>query len=165
MLKQSRFLLAFFLACLVSVASKAAAQSSSAGSNDENSAVRKILSGLSAADRAGDLAAVLSHYAEDAVLLPPNSAPLAGRTGVRSFYETGFQRFRFEVSFDADEIHLAGEWAFAQGFINGQFIPKGEGAARKLHEKYLMVLHRENLAWKIYRLIWNASGPPAPAAK
>src|SRR2546423_6174126 len=164
--KQSRLLLVFFLACLVALASKAAPQSSPAGSDEDNFAVRRVLSGLSAADRAGDLAAVLSHYAEDAVLLPPNSAPLAGRTGVRSFYETGFQRFRFEVSFDADEIHLAGEWAFAQGFINGQFIPKGEGAARKLHEKYLMVLHRENDAWKIYRLIWNASEPPAaPAAK
>src|SRR2546423_1888653 len=141
--KQSRLLLVFFLACLVALASKAAPQSSPGASDEDNFAVRRVLSGLSAADRAGDLTAVLLHYTDDAVLLPPNTAPLAGQTGVRSFYEAGFQRYRFEVSFDADEIHVSGEWAFAQGFINGQLIPNGEGTRRKLHEKYLMVLRRE----------------------
>jgi uncharacterized protein (TIGR02246 family) len=138
-------------------------QAGSSGASD--AAVREVLSGLGAADKAADVAAVLNHYADDAMLLPPNAPVLSGQGGVRSFYEAAFQRFRFEVSFDADEIHVSGEWAFAQGFINGQFIPKGEGAPRKLHEKYLMVLHRGKDGWKIYRLIWNASEPPLSAPK
>ena len=162
----------FLLPCLISAlafAPQAAAQSRShaAGNSAEESAVRKVLAGLSAADKSGDMAAVLSHYADDAMILPPNAPVLAGQAGVRSFYEILFNNFRVDdVSFDADEIHVAGDWAFAQGFINGLLTPKSEGMpARKLHEKFLIVLHRQNSAWKIYRIIWNSSEPASPPAK
>jgi uncharacterized protein (TIGR02246 family) len=160
----------FLFLCLISAlafASRAAARSHAAGNSAEESAVRKVLSGLSAADKSGDMAAVLSHYADDAMILPPNAPVLAGQSGVRSFYEILFNNFRVDdVSFDADEIHVAGDWAFAQGFINGLLTPKSEGTpARKLHEKFLIVLHRQSSAWKIYRFIWNSSEPPSPPAK
>jgi uncharacterized protein (TIGR02246 family) len=144
-----------------------AAQSQTVANSAKESAVRKALSGLSSADKAGDITAVLSHYAEDAMILPPDAPVLAGQAGVRSFYETMFQLFRVDnVSFDADEIHITGDWAFAQGFINGQLTPKNEGTPpRKLHEKFLMVLRSEEGAWKIYRIMWNSSEPPSLPAK
>ena len=167
MTQRASVLLILSLSSVFAFASRAAAQSLAAPNSAEESAVRKVLSGLSAADKAGDMAAVLSHYADDAMLLPPNAPVLAGQSGVRGFYEILFQNFRVDdVSFDADEIHVAGKWAFAQGFINGQLTPKSEGApARKLHEKFLMVLHQEKNAWKIYRIIWNGSEPPPTAPR
>jgi ketosteroid isomerase-like protein len=156
-----------FLVSAPAFASQTATQSKTPAVSAEESAVRNALSGLGAADKAGDMAAVLNHYADDAMILPPNAPVLAGQSGVRSFYEILFNNFHVDdVSFDADEIHVAGDWAFAQGFINGQLTPKTEGAPpRKLHEKFLMVLHREKNAWKIFRIIWNASEPPQAAPK
>jgi uncharacterized protein (TIGR02246 family) len=166
MRKPARGLFVSFLLICLPVLSLRATQPRTAAGTKEEAAVRKVLSGLGAADGTGDLAAVLSLYAEDAALLPPNSPVLSGQAGVRSFYEPAFQRFHFEVSFDVDEIHVVGDWAFAQGFINGQFISKQESAPpRKLHEKFLMVLHHEKDAWKIYRIIWNASEPPPSTPK
>ena len=87
---------------------EAKSHSGKVGSSADESAVRKVLSGLSAADKAGDLAAALSHYADDAMLLPPNAPMLSGQAGIRSFYEMMFQLFRVDdVSFDADEMHVA----------------------------------------------------------
>ena len=153
------------LTALFLVGQQSAAQARAGSGAD--AAVREVLSGLSAADKAGDMAAVLSRYADDAMVLPPNAPVLVGQPGVRNFYETLFQNFRVaDVSFDADEIHTSGEWAFVQGFINGQLTPKSEGTPpRKLHEKFLMVLHEEKAGWKIFRIIWNSSEPPPTAAK
>jgi uncharacterized protein (TIGR02246 family) len=134
------------------------------GTNDstqDHAAVLNVLAKLSAADRAGDLEAVLRQYADDAILMPPNSASLSGQAGVRTFYEAAFSRFRFEVSFDADEAQVSGDWAFVRGFINGRFVAKNDEAPRKLHEKFIMVLHRQKDAWNIFRIIWNSSEPPA----
>ena len=166
MTKRRRSPFAFVLLAFLFLVGRQAVAQSRAGSSGD-AAVREVLSGLSAADKAGDMAAVLSHYADDAMILPPNAPVLAGQSGVRSFYEILFQNFRVDdVSFDADEIHVARDWAFAQGFINGQLTPKSEGTpARKLHEKFLMVLHHEKNAWKIYRIIWNSSEPPPAAPK
>jgi ketosteroid isomerase-like protein len=127
--------------------------------------VRKVLSGLSAADNAGDLDAVLGHYSDDAILLPPNSTLVVGQPSIRAWYEAGLRRFRFEVNFDADEIQASGDWSYVRGFINGRLVPKGDDAPRKLHEKYIMVLRRHKEGWKIARVIWNASETPAPTTK
>ena len=160
MIKQFRLCCALACILLLSAASIAVSQSTSA----DDGAVRKVLSGLSAADNAGDLNAILSHYSDEAILLPPDGPPLVGQPGVRSFYEPALSRFRFEVSFDADETQVSGDWAFARGFINGRLVPKGEGTPVKLREKYIMVLRRQNGGWKIARLIWNASEPRPRAA-
>lgn len=131
----------------------------------ETAAVAKVLAGLTAADNTGDLDAVVSHYADDAILLPPNSTQVAGQPAIRAWYEEGLHRFRFEVSFDADEIQVSGDLAFVRGLINGRLVPKGEEAPRTLHEKYIMVLRRQKDGWKISRIIWNASEPSPSAPK
>jgi len=149
------------LVCLL----QAAPQVRPAGSTDDVAAVHSVLSGLSAADNAGDLDAVVSHYSEDAVLLPPNAAVVTGQSGIRAWYEQGFRHFHFEVSFDADEIKASGDWAFARGYINGRLNPKADEALIKLHEKFIMVLRRDKEGWKIARLIWNSDESRAAVPK
>jgi len=141
----------------------ARAQERPAGSADDLASVRDVLRGLAAADNADNLDAVVSHYREDAMLLPPNAGAVAGRPAIRVWYEQGFHHFRFEVSFDVEEIQASGDWAFARGYINGQLNPKADEAPVRLHEKYLMVLRRDPGGWKIARLMWN-SDEPRPAA-
>ena len=153
------FALVVLFACVL----QAAPRERLGGSPEDVASVRDVLAGLSSADNSGNLDAVVSHYREDAMLLPPNAGAVAGRPAIRVWYEQGFHHFRFEVSFDVEEIQASGDWAFARGYINGQLNPKADEAPVRLHEKYLMVLRRDPGGWKIARLIWN-SDEPRPAA-
>jgi uncharacterized protein (TIGR02246 family) len=123
-------------------------------------AIRAVTSGIIAADNKGDAAAVIQFYADDAILLPPNGAPVAGKDAIRSRYEEGFRHFRFAISSSSEETHVFGDWAFDRGTTTGKTIPKTDESSRQIHDKYVMILHREsNGAWKIARLIWNTAGP------
>ena len=146
-MKSFRLSCIFFFIALFACVSLAEPQDRAAGSAADRTAVRNVLSGL-------------SHYREDAILLPPNASVVAGRPAIRAWYEQGlFRHFRCEVSFDADETEVSGDWAFARGYINGRLNPKADEPLIKLHEKFTMILRRDQDGWKIARLIWNSDAP------
>jgi uncharacterized protein (TIGR02246 family) len=150
-------LMPVFLCCTAARQATGAGQS---GSPLELEAIRQVISGIIRADNAGDAAAVMSFYADDSVLLPPNDSPVVGKDAIRSRYEEGFRHFRFDISSTSDETRVFGEWAFDRGTTSGRTIPKESDAARQVHDKYVMILHREvNGSWKIARLIWNRAEP------
>jgi uncharacterized protein (TIGR02246 family) len=123
-------------------------------------AIRAVTSGIIAADNTGDAAAVIWFYADDAVLLPPNGAPVVGKDAIRARYEEGFQHFRFAISSSSEETHVFGDWAFDRGTTRGKTIPKADESSRQIHDQYVMILHRQpSGTWKIARLIWNAAEP------
>jgi uncharacterized protein (TIGR02246 family) len=125
-------------------------------------AIQQVTSGIIAADNRGDADAVMQFYADDSVLLPPNDAPVAGKDVIRARYESGFRHFRFAISSSSDETHVFGDWAFDRGTTSGETVPKGAEAPRQIHDKYVMILHRERSgAWKIARLMWNGAEPAA----
>ena len=120
--------------------------------------VESVVRGIIAADNAGDLDAVVAHYADDAVLLPPNGRIVEGKEAIRERYRTGFERFRFEVSITLKETKVSGDWAFNRGVTKGRLVPLAGGEARSLNDQYLMILRRmPDGAWKIARLIWNSA--------
>lgn len=128
-------------------------------------AIRQVTSGIIAADNVGDAEAVVRFYAEDAVLLPPNDSPVVGKAAIRARYKEGFRRFRFDISSTSDETEAFGEWAFDRGTTSGRMVPKGNEAPRKVHDKYVMILHkRADGSWKIARLIWNSAEPATPGS-
>ena len=126
-------------------------------------AIRQVTSGIIAADNTGDAAAVIQFYADDAMLLPPNGAQVAGKDAIRARYEEGFRQFRFAITSTSDETHVFGDWAFDRGTTAGKTVPKGSDPSRQIHDKYVMILQRERGgAWKIARLMWNGADPLAP---
>jgi uncharacterized protein (TIGR02246 family) len=156
---------ALFLASLVILCGRAAlgTQFGRAGQADQPAdlaAIRAVTSGIIAADNKGDAAAVIQFYADDAVLLPPNGPRVAGKGAIRARYEEGFRHFRFAISSSSEETHVFGDWAFDRGTTAGKTIPKTDESSRQIHDKYVMILHREpGGAWKIARLMWNAAEP------
>ena len=135
-------------------------QAGQADQPDDLAAIRAVTSGIIAADNTGDATAVIWFYAEDAVLLPPNGAPVAGKDAIRARYEEGFRHFRFAISSSSEETHVFGDWAFDRGTTAGKTIPKTDKSSRQIHDKYVMILHREpGGTWKIARLMWNAFEP------
>jgi uncharacterized protein (TIGR02246 family) len=144
----------FLFAATLSASTSPSQNQSASG---DHAAAAKVLAGIVAADNAGDLDAVIASYADDAILLPPNDVSVVGKQAIRARYEEGFRHFRFDIVFTADETHIFGDLAFIRGTINGRTVPKGDEPSRKIHDKYIMVLHRQKDGWKIARLIWNAS--------
>ena len=162
MTKSSEIVWLVVLAVLLSLVPghcPAAISATPAGSASDLTAVKKVLAEIVAGDNAGNLDAVLSCYADDAILLPPNNAPVMGKSAIHSRYEDGFRHFRFDIAFTSDEAQVFGDWAFVRGTIQGRTVPKGNEPPRQINDKYIMVLRRQNSGWKIARLIWNSSDP------
>jgi len=161
--KWSVALRAVFLASLLALPGLVAVgtQATVAGQADvaaDLAAIQMVSLGIIAADNAGDAATVIRFYADDAILLPPNDAPVVGKDAIRARYEEGFRRFRFAISSSSDETHVFGDWAFDRGTTVGRTIPRTDEPSRQIHDKYVMILHRESGgAWKIARLMWNAA--------
>jgi uncharacterized protein (TIGR02246 family) len=134
-----------------------------ADSPGDLAAIRQVTSGIIAADNTGEAVAVIRFYAEDAMLLPPNGAQVVGKDAIRARYEEGFRQFRFAISSSSDETHVFGDLAFDRGSTAGKTVPKGSDPSRQIHDKYVMILHRERDGmWKIARLMWNSAEPVVP---
>jgi uncharacterized protein (TIGR02246 family) len=128
--------------------------------------VRRVVDGIIAADNTGDLEAVLSFYAEDAILLPPNGDPIRGIEAIRHHYEELFQNSVLYIRAISRETQVNGDWAFDRGTINGQLLPREDedgkttGEPKTINDKYVMTLHRDGEnGWRITRLIWNSTNP------
>lgn len=129
-------------------------------------AVRRVVDGIIAADNAGDLEAILSFYAEDAILLPPNGDPIRGIEAIRQHYKELFQTSVLYIRAVSRETQVSGDWAFDRGTVDGQILPREDehgkinGEPKIVNDKYVMTLRREGEnGWRITRLIWNSTDP------
>lgn len=109
--------------------------------------------------RQGDSVALASHYASDAIVMPPNSEmvrgnDIAGLWG--GFLRMGVKDFKLTITDITGSGDLYAETGNYEVFgANNTSLDQG---------KYVVVWKNENGAWKMYRDIWN-SNMPAVAAK
>ncbi len=124
-------------------------------------AIRSVATGIVAADNRRDIEAVMAYYASDAVLMPPNEAPVAGRGQIRRRYEGLFAAFTPEIVPRIDEACVDGGIGFVRGHNGGRLIPRAAGEPRVLDDGFLMLLRLEpGGLWKISHLIWHRQSPP-----
>jgi uncharacterized protein (TIGR02246 family) len=122
--------------------------------------IQSLFDRLMAADNRGDVEAVVACYAEDAVLLPPGGASVAGPASIRPRYEALFAANRLDVRMDVESIEVQGALAFSRGFTRGRTFPKDGSPQREILDRYLMVLRREpGGEWKIATLMWAPVAP------
>lgn len=128
--------------------------------------VRRVVDGIIAAGNTGDLEAILSFYAEDAILLPPNGDPIRGLEAIRQHYEELFQTSVLYIRALSLETQVSSDWAFDRGTVDGQILPREDehgkikGEPKIVNDKYVMTLRREGEnGWRITRLIWNSTDP------
>jgi uncharacterized protein (TIGR02246 family) len=128
-----------------------------AGANDE-AAIREIDRKFVAAVAAKDTAYLMSLYASDAVLLPPNAAMVETREGIAKGWtdmmgapglEFALETTRIEFSQAHDVAYETGAYTYAQDN------PKG-GARIQDHGKYLVVWRKTAGGWQIVRDMWNS---------
>lgn len=120
-------------------------------------AVRAVADGIIAADNERDIDRVMSYYAEDAWLMPPNAAPVQGHSAIRPRYETLFSGFSPAIEGRIDEACVSGSTAFVRGHNGGSMKSRASTPDRALDDSYLMLLKLDAGRWRISHLIWHSA--------
>lgn len=114
---------------------------------------------------AQDVAAVVSYYADDAVVMPPNSPVVASKDGWQKAWAEMLVPGN-SLSWTPNTVKSAasGELVYVQGTYTGNF--KGpDGKAVADAGKYLEVWTKQaDGSWKAVDDIWNSDVPQAAAA-
>lgn len=107
-----------------------------------------------AAFNAGDVAALAAVYAEDGMLLPPNTEAVEGRAAIAEFW-TGMMTPGLTGSLAVQEDYSSGDLAYKMGTYE---VRDADGAIvdRGTFIEVWMELGGE---WQLYRDIWNSSLP------
>ena len=103
---------------------------------------------------AKDFGAVASVYAEDAVLLPPNSEVVQGRTAIQSFLAS-FP----PASFQAEQVEIEGrsDFAYVRGTYSITFTVPAATTATTDRGKYIEIWRKQaDGSWKLTRDIFNS---------
>jgi uncharacterized protein (TIGR02246 family) len=114
-----------------------------------------------AAFNAGDAAALVDLFTEDAILMPANEPALVGKEAIQSWFQTIFDQFTFKWTASTEEVEVAGDWAFERSTSTFTVTPKAGGEPIfEDNTKDLNILKRQpDGAWKTYRSISNSNNP------
>jgi uncharacterized protein (TIGR02246 family) len=103
------------------------------------------------ASNQGDVETLTSLYAEDAVLLPPDHAPIEGRKAIEEFWRQGTDQ---GLRVTTLRLEVAGDI----GYLIGRYNLPATAKEQADSGKYVMCLKRQrDGAWKLTADIWNSS--------
>src|SRR5262245_23232554 len=147
----------WLLAVAIALPSTAGAQESK-----DVAAIRANSAAFAAAYNKGEVDAVLKHFADTAVVMPPNMPALRSRDEIRQFVETGMARAKasgLTLTLAAGgDVGTSGDLAFHSGAYSAS-----SGGAVVDTGKYLETWRKSGGQWRMIRRIWNSDR--APAAK
>jgi uncharacterized protein (TIGR02246 family) len=112
-----------------------------------------------AAVKARDAGKIAAFYAEDAVLMPPDSPPVKGRKAIQQDHQ---KMFTESPGAELTITPLASEASGDLGYIQGEFLYRD--GTEQVRGKYVEVWKRLNGQWRILYDIFNSNQRPAPPA-
>lgn len=102
-----------------------------------------------------------SYFAEDAVLLPPEAAPVSGRAAIREWQERqqGEATTRtVPEGISEDELQVGGNWVIYRSTLKGKRVPKAGGEGQPFETKYFDVLRKKtDGSWEFARRMWSSN--------
>jgi ketosteroid isomerase-like protein len=120
--------------------------------------------GFVAAYNAGDLAALMSHYAEDLVKSRQGGATETKKdTAARNFQV--FQNFKGQLSVSTEEIVTSGDMAYTRGTFKVVLTPRQGGPDQVIERRFLEILRKQNGEWLITRTMDNAIPKASPKSQ
>ena len=113
------------------------------------------------ASQSGDVKALVSLFADDALFMPPNDTNVYGVEEIRSWWEDYFTSFSIASNVQTErDLTVAGNQAFERTSFSGTIMPKKDGAKIVDDIRNLIVWRKQpNGAWKISHFIWNSVKP------
>jgi uncharacterized protein (TIGR02246 family) len=113
------------------------------------------------ASRSGDIDGLMTLYADDAVLMPPNDTTLYGKDEIQGWWQEYFQWFQITSSIETDrDVKIVDDQAFHRSAISVVIAPK-RGGSRIRDELRTLTVWRQDVGgvWKISRQMWNSTKP------
>jgi uncharacterized protein (TIGR02246 family) len=102
-----------------------------------------------------------SYFAEDAVLLPPNAAPVSGRAAIRDWQERQQKEATHHTvpeSISQDDFQVAGDLVLYRGTLKGKRVPNAGGEPEPLENKIFDVLRRKSDGgYEFIRRMWSSN--------
>jgi uncharacterized protein (TIGR02246 family) len=102
-----------------------------------------------------------SFFAEDAVLLPPDAAPVNGREAIRAWREKEMKEASHGTlpeSVSEDELSVSGGFVVYRSTLKGTRTPAAGGAAQPFESKYLDLLRRKpDGGYEFARRMWSSN--------
>ena len=130
--------------------------------NDAADVLRRGAADFAAAANAGNVDRMVSIYADDAVLMPPNLPAFRGRDAIRQYW-TGFVGLgRVDATIAPDDIQQSGDMAVEVGHYALTITPKAGGAPINDKGKYLITWRKRGGEWKAVYDIFNSEQPLPP---
>jgi uncharacterized protein (TIGR02246 family) len=113
------------------------------------------------ASRSGDVDALVSLFADDAVVMPPNDTTLYGKEEIRAWWGEYFQWFQIESSVETDcDVTMVNDQAFQRALISIVIVPRRGGSKIRDDVRTLTVWRHDDAGrWKISHQIWNSTKP------
>ena len=146
-------------AVLVFAASTLSAQSSGAQ-------LIELENQFAAALAAGDVKKMLSFYADDAINVSPNEAPIRGREAIDADLQNmvaSMKKTSQKVVTTREKAEISGDL----GYVEGEYLNTGRrsnGEAVETRGTFLDIWKRINGQWKIVYSTYNQINPPSKAA-
>ena len=120
--------------------------------NDE---IVKVGAKWQAAFNAGDGAGIAALYTQDAMLLPPNSAPVSGTEAITAFWTAGVSQGA-TTELTSKEVYAMGDMAVEVGMYSGT---NADGSHQD-HGHFTVVYKKVDGKWMMYRDMWNSDMAP-----
>ena len=105
---------------------------------------------------AGDGAAVAERsFSEDAMLLPPDSAPVMGREAIAAFWQGAFDAGVTDLKLDTISIEVIGDTGIVTGYYTVTVPTEGGGTIEASGKELLIYKKEADGVWRATRDIWN----------
>ena len=113
------------------------------------------------ASLSGNITALVSLFADDAVVMPPNDTTLFGRDEIQAWWEDYFRHFRIASSIEIEREVIVGEnQLFERASASVVIVPRERGPRIRDDIRDLVVWKRDaSGSWKISHMIWNSIKP------
>ena len=102
-----------------------------------------------------------SFFADDAVLLPPNAAPVSGRAAIRDWQKRSQKDATYRArpeGISEDELQVSGGFVIYRSTLKGQRVPKAGGEPEPFENKYFDVLRRKtDGGYEFIRRMWSSN--------
>jgi ketosteroid isomerase-like protein len=122
----------------------------------ENTSQRILDASLS-----GDMSVLMSLFADDAVVMPPNDTTLFGKAEIQAWWEDYFKHFRITSSVETErEVTVVEEQIFERAAVSVVIVPRERGPRIRDDIRDLVMWKRDPSGnWKISHMIWNSIKP------
>lgn len=109
----------------------------------------------------GDVEKALRLVTDDVVWKSPGDAAAVGKDALQTRLEAFHAHVRETVSFQIEEIEVAGDWAYVRVTERATVSPISGGPTATLTGMHLSILHRDDeRGWRIARDVSSLDGEP-----